>query len=306
VTRRIVVTGARGFIGGHVVEALTARGDSVAPIVVRAPCDDAALVEACRGAACVIHLAGVIAARRDDLFTTGNVDVTRAVAAAAAAAGAHLVHTSSLAAAGPAPPDRPRGEDDAPAPITAYGRSKLESERVVQATPNLGWTILRPGVVYGPRDRGLLTVFRYAARGWLPLVGRPTAAYMFIHVDDAVCAIVSAVDRALHGETVFVGHPAPVFVRDLLTTIRAATNPRARIVRVPDAVLFMAALAGEVVRATTGERTAINRRRYAELTSPGFVCRVDRLRDRLGVEPRIDLADGIRSTTAWYRDNGWI
>ena len=84
----------------------------------------------------------------------------------------------------------------------------------------------------------------------------------------------------------------------LLTTIRAATNPRARIVRVPDAVLYIAAVAGEIVRATTGERTAINRRRYAELTSPGFACRVDRLRDRLGVEPRVDLADGIQRTAA--------
>ena len=305
-TRRIAVTGARGFIGGHVVAALAARGDQVSSTIVRAPCSELALADAFRGAECVVHLAGVIAAPRDDVFMTGNVDVTRAVAAAARAAEARLVHVSSLAAAGPAPPESPRTEDAAAAPVTVYGRSKLEGERAVAATPGLRWTILRPGVVYGPRDRGLLTLFRYARRGWLPLVGRPAAAYTFIHVDDAVRAIVAAVDRALDGEVIFVGHPAPVFVRDLLTEIRAVTNPRARIVRVPEAVLYLAACAGEAVRFLTGRPVAINRRRYVELTSPGFVCRVDRLRDRLGVVPQVDLAEGLRVTADWYRQAGWI
>ena len=50
----------------------------------------------------------------------------------------------------------------------------------------------------------------------------------------------------------------------------------------------------------------INRRRYVELTSPGFVCRVDRLRDRLGVVAQIDLGEGIRETAAWYRETGWL
>jgi len=306
VTRRIVVTGARGFIGAHVTQALVERGDDVATVVVRAPCDPAALAHDFRGADCVVHLAGVVAAPRDEAFVTGNVDATRAVAGAATAAGAHLVHISSLAAAGPAPPSSPHVEDDVPSPVTPYGRSKLESERVVAATPGLRWTTLRPGVVYGLRDRGLLTVFRYATRGFLPLVGRPSAAYTFIHIRDAVRAIVAAVDRAPDREIVFVGHPQPVGVRELLEQIRAAANPAARIVRIPPPVLYLAAVAGELTRSLTGGTPAINRRRYVELTSPGFVCRVDRLRDRLGVVPAVNLDEGIRETAEWYRSAGWL
>src|SRR5437762_13104365 len=115
----------------------------VTTVVVRAPCDHAALAEAFRGADAVVHLAGVVSAPRDDVFVTGNVDATRGVAAAAAAAGAHLVHISSLAAAGPAAPSSPHAEGDEPAPITPYGRSKFDGERVVRETPRLRWTILR-------------------------------------------------------------------------------------------------------------------------------------------------------------------
>jgi dihydroflavonol-4-reductase len=306
VRRRIAVTGARGFIGGHVAEHLAARGDTVAAVVVRAPCDHRALVKAFEGADAVVHLAGVVSAVRDDRFITGNVDATRGVAAAARAAGARLVHVSSLAAAGPAPASAPRTEDDPAAPITPYGRSKLEGERVVGDTSGLRWTILRPGVVYGPRDRGLLPLFRYAARGLLPLTGRDGAAYMFIHITDVVRAIAAAIDRELDGETIFVAHAAPVHPRELLTLIRAATNPRARLVPIPRTLLYLAALVGDVGGSLAGHPLAINRSRYRELTSEGFVCRVDKLRDRLGIVANVDLAEGIRGVAEWYRNAGWL
>ena len=305
-TRRIAVTGARGFIGGHVTDHLAARGDAVTTVVVRAPCDHAALVEAFGGADAVVHLAGVVSAVREDTFITGNVEVTRAVAAAARAAGARLVHISSLAAAGPAPASAPRNEDDPAAPITPYGRSKLEGERAVADTPGLRWTVLRPGVVYGPRDRGLLPLFRYAARGLLPLTSRGPAAYMFIHISDVVRAIASAIDRELDGETIFVAHAAPVHPRELLTLIREATNPRARLVPIPRALLYLASLVGEAGGSLAGRPLPINRSRYRELISEGFVCSVDKLRDRLGIVATVDLAEGIRAAAEWYRQAGWL
>ena len=129
-----------------------------------------------------MHLAGVVSATRMSDFFDVNVEGTRAVAQAARAAGARLVHVSSLAAAGPAPPTAPRSENDPSAPITPYGDSKLEGERVVASTEGLTWTILRPGVVYGPGDRAMLPVFKCARFGVMPLVGRASAAYSIVHV----------------------------------------------------------------------------------------------------------------------------
>jgi nucleoside-diphosphate-sugar epimerase len=306
VTRRVAVTGSTGFIGRHLVASLAARGDEVRAIHRSKLFDTGELTGLFRGCDAVVHLAGVVSTVDDREYAAVNVEATRAVAAAARAAGARLIHISSLAAAGPAPVSAPRTEDDPPRPITEYGRSKLESERVVRAVDGLRWTILRPGVVYGPGDRALLPLFRYVRRGVLPLIGRSTTAYMFIHISDAVRAIEAAIDRDAHGETLFVGHPHPVTVRELLEGVRAAAGRRAAIVRIPPPLGRLAAAFGDVVGAIRGRPLPLNGRRWAEMNSEGFVCRVDRLRDRLGVVAQVDLREGLTRTANWYRQQGWL
>jgi nucleoside-diphosphate-sugar epimerase len=301
---KIAVSGASGFIGQHVVAHLTARGDEV--VAIRRPFEARALVDLFRGATAVVHLAGLVSAVRERDFVTANVDGTRIVAAAARDAGVRLVHISSLAAAGPAPPSAPRSEDDPPRPITAYGRSKLAGERVVHDTAGLRWIALRPGVVYGPRDRAMLALFRMARRGVLPLVGRAGAAYTVIHVADLVRAIAAAIDAGVAGESIFVGHPSPATAREIIDAVRAAVAPQARVVRVPMPVTRIAAAAGEIAQQVLGRPALINRSRYRELAAEGFACRVDRLRDRLGVVAAIDLEDGLRQTGDWYRRQGWL
>ena len=346
---RVAVTGSTGFIGRHVVAALSSRGVQVRAIVrpsvvarpfsafatlrrthhglggggqgrdpggserpalqpeiVHAALDDPALLETFRDCDAVVHLAGVVSTVDDRDYAVVNVDVTRAVAAAARAAGARLIHISSLAAAGPAPPSAPRREDDPPRPITAYGRSKLESERVVREVGGLRWTILRPGIVYGPGDRAMLPLHRFARRGLLPLVGRRTAAYTMIHVGDLVRAIEAAIAREADGDTLFVGHPEPVSVREMLEAVRAASGRRAAIVPIPATLTRLAAAIGDIGGAMRGKPLAINRRRWTEMDAEGFSCRVDRLRDHLGIVAQIGVRDGFAHTAAWYREQGWL
>jgi len=304
VSRRIAVTGSSGFIGSNLVEALSAKGDEV--LRLARPFDPSRIADALRGAAAVVHLAGRVSAVRERDFAEANVEGTRAVAEGARRAGVPIVHISSLAAGGPAPAAAPRSESDPPAPITAYGRSKLESERAIAAMDGLRWTILRPTVVYGPRDRGMLPLFRMAARGVLPLVGRRTAAFMFVHVDDLIRAIDRAIDAGAHGETLFVAHPRPATTREVLEAVCAAVGRRAPIVPIPDAVLRAACAAGDLAARLRGRRILLDSSRYRELSADGFVCRVDRLRERLGVVAEIDLGSGLARTAAWYRSQGWI
>jgi dihydroflavonol-4-reductase len=323
-TRVVAVTGASGFIGRHLSTHLAARGFEVRAIVrpsagtprrhsphpdvvvVPAALDPTPLADAFRNVEAVIHLAGVIAALREDEYWTVNVAGTRAVAEAARRARARLVHVSSLAAAGPAAPASPRSEDDPPSPLTPYGRSKLESERAVAGFDGLDWIVLRPGVVYGPGDRAMLPLFRFAHRGFLPLVGRPGAAYTCIHVADVVRAIEAAIDANVNREVIFVGHPVPVTARELLEGVRAAAGSRAVILRVPALVMRIGAAAGDLAGAVRGQPMLLNRSRYRELYADGFACRVDRLRDRLGVVAQIDLRDGLEQTAAWYRREHWL
>jgi nucleoside-diphosphate-sugar epimerase len=319
-TRVVAVTGATGFIGRHVCADLIARGRTVRAIVrpesprpvppgvegLRTPLSAAALRAAFAGADAVVHLAGVVSTAHDADFAKVNVEGTRAVADAARDARIPLVHMSSLAASGPATADAPRREDDPASPITAYGVSKLEGERAVAATPGLRWTILRPGVVYGPGDRAVLPLFRLARRGLLPLVGGRDAAYTFVYIDDLVRAVGAALDHGADGLVCFVGHPAPVTTRGLLDAIRTAVGRAVLIVPVPDALLYPAALAGDLAGRLLGRTLLLDRRRYAEMHAGGFVCRVDRLAERLGIVATVDLGEGMARTAVWYREQRWL
>jgi nucleoside-diphosphate-sugar epimerase len=319
-SRRVIVTGATGFIGRHVSRYLVASGAEVRAIVrpesmqtapagvatVRTPLEPSALTAAFRGADVVVHLAGVTSALRPQAYTDVNVEGARAVATAARQTGARLIHISSLAAAGPAPAGAPRREDDPPQPITPYGRSKLAGEGVVACTSGLRWTILRPAVVYGPGDRALLPLFRLAERGVLPLVGRPGAAYTFVHVSDVVRAIDAAIERCRDGEIFFVGHTMPVTAAELLEHIRNVVGRRALVIRVPQSVVRAAAVVCDMAGRIAGRSLPLNLSRFAELSAEGFVCRVDRLRERLGVAATMDLAKGLADTAAWYREAGWL
>jgi len=301
---RVAVTGATGFIGRHVVAHFRSRGDDV--IEVGRPLQHAAISKAIAGADTVIHLAGVVSASRDEDYIAVNVDATAAVAAAARECGARLIHISSLAAAGPAGPQAPRSEADPSAPMTAYGHSKLEGERVVAAITGLRWTVLRPGVVYGPGDRALLPLFVLASRGVLPNIGRASAAYTFVYITDVVRAIAAAVDRGASGDVLFVGHAKPVTTRALLEGVRKAVGRGAMIVPVPLPVLKLVALLGDVGGAVRGKPLPMNSRRYSELATGGFVCRVNRLHDRLGVVAEVGLDEGLAQAAAWYRREGWL
>ncbi len=318
-SRRVAVTGATGFIGGHLTERLVTRGDDVRAVVrpgsprpaaagaavFHAALDTSALREAFEGVEAVVHLAGVVSTTREGEYSIVNVGGTRAVAEAARAAGARLIHVSSLAAAGPAPPSRPRAETDPPAPLTPYGRSKLEGERIVAGMTGLRWTILRPGVVYGPGDRAMLPLFRLAKRGIMPIVGRRDAAYTFIHVSDVVYAIDRAID-ATANDTMFLGHPQPATTRDVLNAIQSAVGRQATLISVPSILTAAAAPICDLLGRLVGHPLPLNRSRYDELMSEGFVCSVDRLKERLGVVAKVDLVEGLRGTAAWYRQQGWL
>ena len=318
--RSVAITGATGFIGRHVAADLIARGITVTSIVrprsphaappgttaVTAPLEANALRQAFSGVDAVVHLAGVVAAVDTRTYIMVNTEGTRAAATAARDAGARLIHVSSLAAAGPAPASAPHRESDPPHPLTAYGVSKLESERIVEATEGLRSIILRPGVVYGPTDRAVFPLFDAAARGVFPLVGRRDAAYTFVYVDDVVRSVVAAVDKVDVAGVVFVGHPQPVTSRELFDAIQAGLGRRARGLAIPMGVTYLAAVVCEVVGRVTRKPLPLNLSRYSELAAVGFVCRVDRLRDELGVTPATGLIEGIAKTAAWYRAQGWL
>ena len=329
-TRLALVTGSSGFIGGHLVRTLLDRGYRVrtlkrpGSIPARTATDGVAkdgleafagdltvpdLTVAATGVNVVFHLAGLTRAASDAEFLWANAEGTRVAAVGAARAGARLVYVSSLAAAGPGTPDRPRRETDPPAPITAYGRSKLEGEhRVteVAAERGLDFCIVRPPGVYGPGDKDFLFAFQAAKRGFFPILGDPRRAYTLIHVQDLCDAIVAAGEHeTASGKTYFTGHGDTVTWSGILETLARVYERPFRPLPLPDGALEVAAALGETGK-VFGRVGLLNKSRARDLRSPGWVCDPGAIGRDLGVVAGTDLETGFRSTAEWYRREGWV
>ena len=319
-SRSVSLTGATGFLGGHIAEACRRRGWKVRAIVrpgnrkllpgdvyVReAPLTSAtALMSAFDGCAAVVHTAGLVRARRGESFETVNVDGTRAVVEAANAAQTRLVHLSSLAAMGPGTADRPVREDDDPHPVNAYGHSKLAAEAVVRERTRVPWIILRPCAVYGPGDRGFLPLARLARRGLFPLATSASMPFSFVFVEDLAEAVVSALDSAVSDDALFIAHARSHTAEALLRGLAHELTKSYRPWRVPHFLLSAIAVAGDL-QWLTGRAPLLDSARLVELSAEGFVCDTRRAEDRLGFLASVDLPEGLTRTVRWYRERGWL
>src|SRR5262249_685177 len=137
------------------------------------------------GVTTVVHLAGATKALRPQDYYTANAGITEIVARAVADRAIRLIYVSSLAAARPSPHATPLTEHDTPPPLTNYGKTKLEADRIVrQLVP--GGVIVRPPVVYGPRDTGVFTVLKSISRGILLQIAGGERWFSHIYVHDLV------------------------------------------------------------------------------------------------------------------------
>ena len=321
---RTLVTGATGFVGSHLAATLVSRGDDVVCIARRPeqtafitslgarPAtgsleDVESLKAALRGVEVVYHVAGLTAAASEREFLAVNRDGTaRLIDAVRAAAPslARFVHVSSVAAVGPTARGTLLAEDAPCRPVTAYGRSKLAGETVVRAAPGLRWTVVRPPVVYGPRDRELLRLFRIARSGFVPVFGLGRQELSLVYVSDLVEGIARAgVEPAAAGGTYHLAHPQIVTARRLAREVgRAARGGRAPfILPVPGALAAPIVRAISRAAAAAGRRTVVSGDKMAEFLAPAWGTSVAAARRDLGWQPPHDLERGLAETAAWYR-----
>ncbi|MGE5175552.1 MAG: NAD-dependent epimerase/dehydratase family protein [Hyphomicrobiales bacterium] len=328
---RAVVTGGAGFVGSHLIEALRARGDRVVCIERRGAdrawvsdpgvafhdvgLDDArALRPLVRGTDVVFHLAALTHARRPEEYVRVNADGTaRLFEAIAGARGGRtrpprVVFVSSIAAIGPCRNGERLSACSVPTPISAYGRSKLAAEAVVHGyADRVPSVILRFSAVYGPRDRGVLPMFRLARRGLALTIGGGEREVSMTYVADAVAALLGAADAPRGtGRTYCVAHPETVCWSRFLERVEASAGRRSRVVELPVSAVRAVAVASEGVARLRGRAAYLNRDRLREVTQPRWVCDpADASRD-LGFAPAWPIDRGVPATMDWYRTEGWL
>ncbi|MDR3718804.1 MAG: NAD-dependent epimerase/dehydratase family protein [Bryobacteraceae bacterium] len=321
----ILITGGTGFVGSHLVEAVLAHGapprclvrrDSFKrhPYALPAGAEPVfgdlvsgeGLDEALSGVETVIHLAGVTKALSTTEYYSGNVRATENLARAVAGRGILLVHVSSQAAIGPSADGAPVSDDAEPHPLTHYGRSKLEGERIVRSlVPEA--VIVRPGVVYGPRDTDVLEMFKSISRGFVLEISGGERWFQAIYVKDLAEGLLAA-SRAPQagGRAYFLAHSKAVSWSELSSTAARIMRKRTRVLRVPAPLAYAVGGVAEIWSRLTGKPGIISCEKVREAQCRYWTCDTRRAARELGFEARTPLELGLAQTLAWYKEAGWL
>jgi dihydroflavonol-4-reductase len=334
--RTALVTGATGFIGRHLVQALVERGIETTCLVregsphgalgdlpVRIARGDMrdreSVATAAAGADAVFHLASMLRAPWRAEFWTHNVEGTAKVAQACAVQSTppRLIVVSSLAAGGPSIGVRARDESDGAHPVSRYGRMKLACEVAARTlVPRLPLSIVRPPMVFGEGDRAALPLFRSVSAGWHVVPVARGNGLAMVHAADLAEALISV---AIGGERCTSQQPddptgvyyaagvQEVAYADLGAAIAEALGvSRPRVVHIPLAATWMAVAATEMRARLRDVPSALNLDKAREARAGSWACNPSKLRDGLGWRPRELQPDRLRQTANWYRSVGWL
>lgn len=321
---KALITGGTGFIGSHLAEALTAAGVEVYALV-----RDPSNIKFLRGTGVrilsgdvtdipvippgldrVFHLAGLTKSLQTSAYYTVNERGTASLLDAVAARnpGVKVVVLSSLAAGGPSDGVFGRRECDPPAPVSPYGKSKRGGEiQALSRADRLALTIIRVGVVFGPRDSDFLNFFQSIRRGILPLFGRRIRPFSVCYVRDLVEAIRRAGEtETASGEIFNVGNAVPSSFEEIGRIAAGVLERRVRRIVIPLSGVRAAALAADAWSRWTQRPSIINRTKFVELKQKGWTADVEKARLELGFVAATSLQDGLRETLRWYLDQGWL
>ncbi len=300
---KALVTGSTGFIGSHLVDALL-KEEAEVHVLLRRESKEGYLREPIeRGVViphridnyldipssvkenvnCVFHLAGVTKGVTEEEFYEGNVVPTRDLLESLE--GIELdrfVYFSSI---------------DANAPSGYYGESKREAEKIIESE-SIPFTIIRPGGVYGPRDKDYSTLFKlkglfFSSRN----MNRP---HPLIYVDDLMDGTLKAAfsENAV-GKSYDLCNDEPVSLKELSDVIAMQLGKKSSNIPLPEFVVHLAGIMGDMYSHLSGRSSLINTQKISLLKSDFKYSNIPAKRD-LGFEPKISLEEGVRRTLEGY------
>ena len=326
--KRVLITGASGFLGYHlIVEALNSGLEVFA--AVRKSSDIVHLkdlnikytylnfssVTALKNDIqdneydYIIHAAGVTKARSVKEYEVVNADYTYNLASAAASADVKIkgfILIGSLAAVGPIHSlEGIITEETKPKPLTAYGKSKLLAEEKLKTVTSLKYSILRPTAIYGPRDKDIFIFFKQLKTGIEPYIGKGAQKLSFIYVKDLAAITIKSLDKC-EQNTYNLSDGNFYDKYELGNIARNVLNLKTVIFHLPVIFVKFIAAISKNVSSLSGKASALNPEKVKELMAMNWFCSIEKAKHDLGFYPQHNLDAGLQETLKWYKDNKWL
>ncbi|MEZ4911613.1 MAG: NAD(P)-dependent oxidoreductase [Saprospiraceae bacterium] len=219
-----------------------------------------------------------------------------------------FVFISSLAAFGPSDlqPDGLVSNSSIPHPVTEYGRSKLEAEKVVQEYEDFPYIFIRPTAVYGPGEKDLFQVFEMVKSGFVFLAKVKNQMATFVHVDDLTNVILKAMFSSVIKDGFFVTDGQEYATLDFPKVIGKVMHSKYILIALPIFFLKFVAFISESISKITKKPTPINLDKVNEFKAKSWACDMDYTIKSLGYTPQILLEHGVKDTLNYYKKNNLL
>ena len=194
-----------------------------------------------------------------------------------------------------------------PKPNTLYGKSKLLAETYMKSKPNFPYVILRPTGVYGPNDRDYLILMKAVQKGINVGAGFKKQLLSFIYISDLVDIVFLAIDKEITRREYFISDGKGYTDDEFNKIVQQALNKKKVLrLKVPLFMVKAASHVSEKIGEKLNKPVTFNTDKYKIMKQRNWVCDITPLREELNFTPKVYLVEGVKKTVAWYKEKGWL